>query len=112
MKQIFTLLCLAALLFSCGSSKRVVTQKKNKVVVTENGETKIETVIVEVPEPTKEITIKETAEVYASPTEEYIAIFSDIAKDEMVKYGVPALVKNVSVNIKMLSILLETIHYF
>lgn len=92
MKQIFTLLCLAVLLSSCGSSKRVTTQKTKtkKVRVTKDEKTRTETVVIKETQPPKEVVIKETPEVYANATEEYIAIFSDIAKDEMVKYGVPA----------------------
>ncbi|WP_055434606.1 glucosaminidase domain-containing protein [Lacinutrix algicola] len=87
MKRIFTILCLIALVSSCGSSKKVATKKsKNKThrVVKTRTKKKQEAVI----QP--EVTIIETSESYATPTDEYIAIYSDIAQDEMRNYGVPA----------------------
>ena len=90
MKKIFTLLLLSILIVSCGSSRKVTTRKtktKPKIVVkatpkvTDKEETK--DVVVEV-------TPKSTPEVYANKTEEYIAIYSDIAQEEMRNYGIPA----------------------
>ncbi|APX99543.1 LysM domain-containing protein [Lacinutrix venerupis] len=91
MKRLFTILCLMALVASCGSSKKVTTKKSKtkteRVVKTK----KKPRVVVNAPE-NKEVTvvIKETPEQYATPTDEYIAIYSDIAQDEMRNYGVPA----------------------
>lgn len=87
MKRIFVILCLLALVSSCGSSKKVTTKKaKNKThhVVKTKTKKKSKDLI----EP--EVTIVETSESYATPTDEYIAIYSDIAQDEMRNYGVPA----------------------
>ena len=91
MKKTFTILCLLALVSSCGSNKKVTTRKsKNKthreaISKTNNNSE----VIVNSPDNT-EVTITETSESYATPTDEYIAIYSDIAQDEMRNYGVPA----------------------
>ena len=88
-KKIAFVFVLAVLVASCGSKKGVVTKKakskKGEVVTVDSSkkEVKIES-------ETKELTIKDSPEVYASPTHEYIAIYSDIAQDEMRQYGVPA----------------------
>lgn len=87
MKQLFIILGLAMLMSSCGSQRKVTTTKSNKKtvrVVKNKPRTKGGT------KPKVEVAIKDTPEVYASPTEEYIAIYSDIAQDEMRSYGVPA----------------------
>ena len=91
MKRILTILCLLALVSSCGSSKKVTTRKsKNKTHRVVKSETdRNSEVIVNTPDNT-EVTIIETPESYATPTDEYIAIYSDIAQDEMRNYGVPA----------------------
>ena len=90
MKKIITMLCLTLLIVSCGSSKKVTTKKgrqKTVRVVRNKKETKNDTkedvIVVETP-------IKDTPEVYASKTDEYIAIYSDIAQDEMRNYNIPA----------------------
>lgn len=86
-KRIAFVFALALLVSSCGSKKGVVTKKsksnKEKVV-------KLETPKEETEAETKEVTIKESSEKFDSPTDEYIAIYSDIAQDEMRQYGVPA----------------------
>jgi flagellum-specific peptidoglycan hydrolase FlgJ len=86
MKQIITLLCLVIMITSCG------TQKKRMAKKAEKEKQKVEVVksTTEAPEETKEVTVVTTSETYASPTESYVAIFSDIAQDEMRNYGVPA----------------------
>ncbi len=87
MKKIITILCLTLLIVSCGSSKKVTTkkgkQKTVRVVRNNKDKAKEDVVIVDAP-------IKETPEVYATKTDEYIAIYSDIAQDEMRNYGIPA----------------------
>ena len=91
MKKIMTILCLMLLVSSCGSSKKVATKKSKQKTerVVKNDKTpktktvKEDVIVVEAP-------IKETSEVYAYKTEEYIAVFSDIAQDEMRNYGIPA----------------------
>lgn len=82
-QTIFSIL-LIAMVASCKSHKGVVTKKSKK---------QTETVVkAEKPSevPKKEEIIIDTPEVYNSPTEEYIAIYSDIAKEEMQQYGIPA----------------------
>jgi len=79
------------LVLSCGSNKGVVTKKtKTKKDDITKVDTSEKVGIEETEKEAKEISIKETPEVYASPTEEYIAIYSDIAQEEMKQYGVPA----------------------
>ncbi|WP_299889402.1 glucosaminidase domain-containing protein [uncultured Lacinutrix sp.] len=90
MKHIFTIFCIVTLLFSCGSSKKVVTKKTKDKTVRVSKPSKSKPVETKKEAPKVEVTIKDTPEVYASPTDEYIAIYSDIAKDEMASYGVPA----------------------
>ena len=88
MKRIFTILCLIVLVSSCGSSKKVTTKKsksKTHRVVKSRTDKKYK-----VEPKTTEVVITETSEVYSTPTHEYIAIYSDIAQDEMRNYGVPA----------------------
>jgi flagellum-specific peptidoglycan hydrolase FlgJ len=71
-------------IFSCGSSKKTVEKKKQtrteRVVKAKktNNDTSVE------------VTIKDSPEVYANTTEEYVAIYSDKAQDEMRKYGIPS----------------------
>lgn len=91
MKRIFIILVLLLIITSCGSSKKVTTKKPEdkteRVVKTKNNnETKVKVKATEVPQ----VVITETPESYATPTDEYIAIYSDIAQDEMRNYGVPA----------------------
>lgn len=90
MKKIFTLLLLSILIVSCGSSRKVTTRKtktKPRVVIkttpktTPNEDTK---------EVVVEVTPKTTPKVFANKTEEYIAVYSDIAQEEMRNYGIPA----------------------
>ncbi|MGB6268539.1 MAG: glucosaminidase domain-containing protein [Olleya sp.] len=91
MKKIITIVCLVLLVSSCGSSKKVTTGKgkqKTERVVKNNKQTKEDSKKEEV--IVVEETVKETPEVYANKTEEYIAIYSDIAQDEMRNYGIPA----------------------
>ena len=89
MNKIFSYFLIALILVACGSSKKVTTKKRKsspKVIVktTPKVETpKEKEVVVEVIKPN-------TPEVYANKTEEYIAIYSDIAQDEMRNYGIPA----------------------
>ncbi len=74
------------ILLSCGTSKKIVTKKSKNTSSTTI--TKVEKRKKEA-QP-EEVVIKDTPEVYANPTEEYIAIYSDIAQDEMRSYGIPA----------------------
>lgn len=89
MKKVFVICFLLLFAFSCGSSKKVVTKKRTtkdrtvKVDRTPKVSPKEET-------PKTDEAPAHIPEVYANPTEEYIAIYSDIAKDEMRKYKIPA----------------------
>ncbi|WP_290698066.1 glucosaminidase domain-containing protein [Lacinutrix sp.] len=91
MKRIFTFLCLMLLLASCGSQKKVTTTKsKDKTEqVVETKKKKKRKSKAKTPEKA-EVAIVETPESYATPTDEYIAIYSDIAQEEMRNYNVPA----------------------
>ena len=87
MKQLLLVLILGFTLYSCGSKKTVVT-KRDKAVTTTNK--KIEKADEPKEVEPKEVIIKDSPEVYANATEEYIAIYSDKAQDEMRAYGIPA----------------------
>ncbi len=81
-------LCLA--LISCGSKRKVVTKKskdnKKEVVLTPKGD--------DVTTPEVEEHVENTKPKRSTPsinsTADYVAYYSDIAQDEMRKYGVPA----------------------
>lgn len=94
MNKIYTILGLLILLSSCGSQKKVTTRKsKNKttrVVKSSGTKPKKEIKVVTKENEKIEFPVSKTPEVYSSPTEEYIAIYSDIAQDEMRNYNVPA----------------------
>lgn len=82
MKRIIILILLGAVVFSCGSKKRIVTKKKREKhkteqVLTENEETNT-------PEDNASLNTYENA------TEAYIANFDSIAMEEMRKYKIPA----------------------
>ena len=88
-KRIAFVFVLALLVTSCGSKKGVVTKKsksKKGEVVTVDTPVKVD----KSKEEKQVVSIKDSPEVYASPTDEYIAIYSDIAQEEMRQYGVPA----------------------
>lgn len=94
MKKITPILILLILLSSCGSQKKAVknnTKKETTAVVKTKPKKPKKEKVIKIEEPLKtEVAIIDSPEVYASPTDEYIAIFSDIAQDEMRKYNVPA----------------------
>jgi len=92
MKHFFLILMLGLMIVSCGSKKRIVTKKKNapqrteRVVVkskTDDPKTEAETPSEIVVNPTERKT-------FANSTEEYIHNYSDIAKEEMRRYKIPA----------------------
>ena len=89
MKNIYTISCFVLLMFSCGSSKKVATKKEQTKTKTVKVDRTTKTEEPTKVEPTQTIT-ESTPEVYANVTEEYIAIYSDIAQDEMRQYGIPA----------------------
>ena len=90
-KRIAFIFVLTLFLASCGSKKGVVTKKtKSKKGEVVNIDTPKKEDKTETETETIEVTIKDSPEVYASPIDEYIAIYSDIAQDEMRQYGVPA----------------------
>lgn len=87
-KYFIVIICLSFFVLSCGTNKKVVTKKsKNTTTKVEKKVRVKKTSKNEIP---TEVTIKDTPEVYANDTEEYIAIYSDIAQNEMRSYGVPA----------------------
>jgi len=123
---IIGLLVFSVTLSSCGAKKKVVTKKtkSDTKVVTERppDDAVFTSEVEEVVEESKPVVTEGM-----SSTEAYIANYSDIAQDEMRKYGIPASItlaqgilesgsamqlKNVSENIIMLNILTEIIRYF
>ena len=77
------LFVLGFIVVGCGSNKGVTTKKSNKTSRTEPVSTKTN-------ESQEEVIAQDIPEVYANSTEEYIAIYSDIAQDEMRLYDIPA----------------------
>ena len=87
MKRIFIIILLSAVVFSCGTKKKVVTKKKVERPKTEQVSKSVE---ISVETKTDEIEIKTPKTSYKDPTERYIANFSAIAMEEMRKYKIPA----------------------
>ena len=87
MKKLYIILIVGFTLMSCGSKKTVVTKRDNTTQTTDRTTTKKEESKIT---KTKEVDIKDSPEVYANATEEYIAIYSDKAQEEMRKYNIPA----------------------
>ena len=85
MKQLFILLTLCLLIFSCGSQKKT-TRKPTVVTTKKPTETKPETNEVD---KTQEV-IRTPKGPVSLTTEEYINQFSNIAVEEMKLYGIPA----------------------
>jgi flagellum-specific peptidoglycan hydrolase FlgJ len=83
MHRLLLLIVLCFTVLSCGSKKVVTTKKRQHRTKTEDVATTRKT------KPQEE-TVVDTPEVYANSTEEYIAIYSDIAKEEMRLYHIPA----------------------
>lgn len=80
----------AILMFACGTSKKTTSKKNNKTVAVNKKEVPKKQPTNKAEKTEKVEIIKETPEVYANDTEAYIAIYSDIAQDEMRNYGIPA----------------------
>ena len=83
MKRFLVLVCLGAVLFSCKSRKTVVTKKqriKTERVVKKTGETK----------NNSEVSNRISNGDYANNTERYIGAYTEVAKNEMELYGIPA----------------------
>ncbi|TYA59703.1 glucosaminidase domain-containing protein [Formosa maritima] len=91
MKKLILLFVLSVFVFSCGSSKKT-SSKRNK------SKAKTERVVIDPrtkPAPTKEetvevIVVEEVPVKVPNSTEEYIALFSGIAQEEMRLYHIPA----------------------
>lgn len=90
--RIFTILCIGMLLIGCKSNKKVVSKKSK---------TKTEKVIIkEATKPTEENVISKTDETkidklpknapYTAVLSAYIDTYGEIAKQEMLQYGIPA----------------------
>lgn len=87
MKRIFIIVILSAVVFSCGTKKKVAAKKKVERPKTEqvskpvepSVETKVDEVKINTPETS-----------YEDPTVGYIANFNAIAMEEMRKYKIPA----------------------
>ena len=90
MKKVYIISCFTLFVFSCGSQKKVVTKKDpNRTRTVKVDNTTKEKHVSNQTKPSQPVS-ESTPEVYANATEEYIAIYSDIAQDEMRKYGIPA----------------------
>ncbi len=88
MKRVLVVICMVLIVFSCGSKKRAASKSKNK--------TKTERVVKtpEVKKPTvetpSEYPVKKKVVISNSPIDDYIALYSDIAQEEMRLYQIPA----------------------
>ena len=88
MKRIIIILILGAIVFSCGSKKKIVTKKKYERPKTEQVSKPIE-------QPSEVVKVEEVETntpiiAYEDITEAYIANFNAIAMEEMRKYKIPA----------------------
>ena len=92
MKRILIVCILGVLLAGCASKKKIVTKKRNAhhrtervVVKTKTDDPKTEA------ETPSEIVVSPTARTsFATSTEDYIANYNDVAKEEMRRYKIPA----------------------
>ena len=83
MKRILIIILLGAIVFSCGSKKKIVTKKKDERHKTEQVTNREEA-------PTVETSIETPVTSYEDAIEAYIANFNAIAMEEMRKYKIPA----------------------
>ncbi|MEZ4874665.1 MAG: glucosaminidase domain-containing protein [Flavobacteriaceae bacterium] len=92
LSRIFTFLLVGLLLFGCKSKKQVVSKKprvKTEKVVISQKKDPIEAILPEKTDETKIETLPKNA-TYAEVLGAYIDTYSDIAKEEMLQYGIPA----------------------
>ncbi|WP_339634019.1 glucosaminidase domain-containing protein [Bizionia echini] len=89
MRRVVIVVCIALIVFSCGSKKRVTSKSSKKsnrtervVKKTEVKETKVET--------QTDLPVKESVVVSSNPIEAYIETYRDIAQEEMRLYHIPA----------------------
>lgn len=92
-KRILIILVLGFVVLSCGSKKQIVTKKKKSRAKTE--QVVVRTSPNKTPESEEEKIEEEDVKStpttsYTNTTEDYIASFGDIAKEEMRKYKIPA----------------------
>lgn len=82
MKRIYRILMIVALTTSCGSKKKIITQK-------DKNESKPE-IVAQIPQKKPVITTKPSTDLKLSATELYIQNYKDIAMEEMRVYKIPA----------------------
>lgn len=82
MKRIVIVFILAALAFSCGSKKQIITKKRTTKPPTK--------VVIKRETPTRTTAPKPITTVVLSDTEAYIAQYKEVAKKEMTLYKIPA----------------------
>ncbi|MGY0393164.1 glucosaminidase domain-containing protein [Bizionia sp. KMM 8389] len=89
MKRIIVLACMALIVVSCGSKKRVAKKSSQKTTTTERV---VKAPEKEVPEKNQAKTTqpKPSTTVSSNPIEAYIATYSNIAQEEMRLYHIPA----------------------
>ncbi|TSE06624.1 glucosaminidase domain-containing protein [Aquimarina algiphila] len=92
MRKLIALLCITGFLISCGGSKKVTSTRTERTVPRRTTVTKIERTTKEttLKEPSREVRKPLPAASYNDKVKRYIFEFSDIAKNEMKTYGVPA----------------------
>lgn len=92
MKRILIIILLGLMIVSCGPKKRIVTKKKSSSQKTERVivKTKTDDPSTEAETPSEIVVKPESRTTFANSTEAYIANYSDIAKEEMRRYKIPA----------------------
>lgn len=92
MKRIFIIALFGLAMLSCGSKKKIVTKKRNASHKTERVvvRTKTDEPSTDAETPSEIVVDREERKTFANSTEEYIANYSEIAKEEMRRYKIPA----------------------
>tara|TARA_R100001377_G_scaffold83060_1_gene64072 strand:+ start:826 stop:1638 length:813 start_codon:yes stop_codon:yes gene_type:complete len=88
MKRILVLICLALIVFGCGTKKRAASKSSKNKPRTERVVKKPQ-IKFPTQEPQVDPPVKETV-VSNNPIEDYIVTYSDIAQEEMRLYNIPA----------------------
>ncbi|EGV44720.2 LysM peptidoglycan-binding domain-containing protein [Bizionia argentinensis JUB59] len=89
MKRIVVLICMALIVFSCGSKKRAASKSSKKRHKTERVVKRQPVKLATINKPNNE-PVKPPVVASSSPIDDYIALYSDIAQDEMRLYHIPA----------------------
>lgn len=91
-KRILIVLILSMVMVGCGSRKKIVTKKRHERHRTERVvvKTKTEEPQTEAETPSEIVVNTKDRGTFATSTEEYIAMYSNVAQEEMRRYKIPA----------------------